>query len=66
MNKQLGAVFAAKEINKATMTELQEARAKAGFCPLCQAKALKRVHTEHDMEFQHCEECGSVVVLHAP
>ena len=48
------------------MSELAEARAKAGYCPKCQGASLRHKHTGAGLSFHHCGACGAIAVLGAP
>ena len=61
----LGAFFTAEMMKNATMTELAEARARRGYCPKCQAQALRHFFSDGSMVFRKCAECGTVAVLGA-
>lgn len=64
-NTELGGFFTSAILKDSVMSELDEARARRGYCPKCQSQSLRHVSSGGGMVFRQCADCNTVAVLAA-
>lgn len=63
MDDKPAGLFTTEMLKGAILSELAEARAKAGICPKCQERRLRYLTSGGGVSFRQCADCSTVVVL---